>query len=112
MPEIYYYRNDRKPIRVTVRDKTSLQVVDISLKEFTLTVDPSEDPADALNNVMQLTGVVEDGPAGKVLFTPIEGDTDFAPGEYFFDVQMQDGGGANRTTVAKGEFHHLQDITK
>ena len=112
MTEIIYYRNDTKPIRVLVRDKDSLTPVDITGRDALLTVDPAEDPTDALNNLVQIVGVIEDGINGKVLFTPSGSDMDFAPGSYYFDVQLADPGGTNRTTVVKGTFTHLQDITK
>lgn len=112
MTEITYYRNDTIPIKVTMRDKRTLLPIDITGKELTLTVDPSENPSDASANLVQLTGGIVDAAAGIASFTPGPTDMDFDPGEYWFDIQSQDAGGTNRQTVAKGRFYHRQDISK
>lgn len=110
--DITYFRNDTQPIRVTIRDRVSLQPVDITGKNFTLTVDPLENPTSAAGNLVALTGVIEDAANGIVAFTPGATDMDFTPGDYWYDVQMDDGGNVNRRTIIKARFYHTQDITK
>lgn len=112
MQTITYYRNDTRPIRVTVRDRKTLVPINITGKLFSLTIDPSENPTDDTANVATLTGVVEDGANGVVAFTPTENQMNFAPADYWFDVQMSNANGTNRTTAIKGRFYHKQDITK
>ena len=112
MPEIFYYRNDTQPIRVTIRDRKTLAPLDVTGKNFLLTVDPVENPTSSAANLVQLTGAIEDAAGGIVAFTPGATDMDFAPGDYWFDIQMDDGGNVNRRTIIKDRFYHKQDITK
>lgn len=114
MSNITYYRNDTVGIKITLRSKADLAPVDLTNKTLTLTVDSLEDPADALSNLMQLTGVVQAPAAnGVVIFTPAGTDSDFAPGDYWYDIQMENtSDGLERQTVVKGRFYHKQDITK
>ena len=112
MSDITYYRNDREPIRVTIRSKSTLLPIDISAKIFVLTVDPAENPTDNANNLVALVGTIEDASNGIALFTPGAADMDFTPGDYWYDVQMEDAGGSNRRTVVKARFYHKQDISK
>lgn len=111
---ITYYRNDTVGIKVTLRDKATLQPVDLTDKTVTLTVDPLESPTDALANLMQLTGVVQaPATAGVAIFTPVGADADFAPGDYYYDIQIENtSDGLERQTVVKDRFYHKQDITK
>lgn len=109
---IEYYRNDTQPIRVVVRDRKTLVPINVAGKNFLLTVDPLENPTSSAGNLVQLTGAIEDAANGIVAFTPGATDMDFAPGDYWYDVQMDDGGNANRRTIIKARFYHRQDITK
>lgn len=114
MSNITYYRNDTVGIKLTLRDKATLAPIDLTGKTLTLTVDPSENPADNSANLMQLTGVIQGAATdGVVVFTPAGTDSDFAPGDYWYDVQMVNSGdGLERQTVVKGRFYHSMDITK
>ena len=114
MSAITYYRNDTVGIKVTLRDKATLQPIDLTDKTVTLTVDPAENPVDAGANLMALAGVVQaPATAGVVIFTPAGAESDFAPGDYYFDIQMENtSDGLERQTVSKDRFYHTQDITK
>lgn len=114
MSQITYYRNDTVGIKITLRDKATLLPIDLTNKTLTFTVDPSETPDDNANNLMQLTGVVQGTPSdGVVVFTPAGTDSDFTPGNYYYDIQMENtSDGLERQTVVKDLFVHKQDITK
>ena len=102
-------RGDTFPFTVQiVVDGTPL---DITGYTIVMTVDPSSEPPDALGNLFQNTGVVTDGPNGRVTFTLTALQADQTPGEYFHDMQYTDGGGSIRT-FAKGAYEVIQDITK
>lgn len=85
--------------------------IDITGFSFLLTVDPSEAPADAMDNLFQLSGVITDGPNGVVEFAPTAMQADQTPGTYFYDIQQTNGGGVIRTII-RGEYVIEQDITK
>lgn len=112
MSEITYFRNDTTPIRVTIRDRKTLAPIDLSGKALLLTVDSLESPLDDQTNLIQIAGSVEDAAGGVASFTPGATDMDFAPGDYWYDVQIDEGGNVNRRTVVKDRFYHKQDITK
>lgn len=114
MSEVIYYRNDTVGIKFTLRNKKTLQPLDLTDKTVTLTVDPNENPTSNAENLMQIVGVVQ-APAtdGVVIFTPVGAAADFAPGSYFYDIQMENtSDGLERQTVTKDVFTHRQDITK
>jgi len=102
-------RGDTTPFTVTI----TLAGVAQNITGFTylLTVDPSIDPADATNNLFQLTGTVTDGPNGIVQFTLTTGQADQTPGTYGCDIQQTDGASAIRT-VSRGKWIVQQDVTK
>jgi hypothetical protein len=103
-------RGDTYPHLITVKDSAGV-AVNIAGFAFKLTVDPSPDPADALENLFQITGVIEDAPNGQVSFTPTGVEADQDPDTYFYDIEMTDAGSAIRT-IAKGSYTISQDITK
>lgn len=112
--KLTYYRNDTVGIKMTFRNAKTLAPIDLTDKTLTLTVDPNENPSSAAENLMTLNGVVTGTPTdGVAVFTPAGNDSDFAPGSYFFDVQMENtSDGLERQTVVKDVFEHRQDITK
>ena len=114
MSEITYYRNDTVGIKMTLRDRKTLVPIDLTGKTCVLTVDPAENPTTAANNLMQLTGVVQSPPTdGVVIFTPVGADSDFTPGDYWYDVEISNtSDGLEKQTFVKDRFHHKQDITK
>jgi hypothetical protein len=103
-------RGDTYPHLITVKDSTGT-AINVTGYQFKLTVDPSPDPEDASNNLFQIDGVVEDGPAGQVSFTPTALQADQTPETYYHDIQMTDLTPAIRT-IAKGTYVFSQDITK
>ena len=102
-------RGDTFPFVFTLSDSSG-NPIDITSFTFLLTVDPSEDPPNADNNLFVLTGSIIDAVNGKVEFAPSAVQADNI-GEYFFDVQMTDASSAIRTIV-KGPWTFTQDITK
>ena len=107
--DICRIRGDTFPFTVTISQGGS--PVDISGYTIVMTVDPSEEPSDALNNLFSLTGTVTDGPNGQVTFALTAPDADQTPGEYYHDMQFTDLSG-NIRTFAKGSYEVIQDITK
>ena len=96
----------------SITDKGTGAAIDITGFSFLMTVDPAEEPIDALNNLFQISGViVAPATGGKVTFQPSIANLTQTPAEYFYDIQMTDGGGAP-LTIVKGAFEILQDITK
>ena len=103
-------RGDTFPMQFTVKREDGT-VVDVTGIDFLMTVDPDPDPIVSGNNLFQLVGVVTNGPAGIVRFTPSNAQMDQDPDTYFYDIQMTDTGGTIRT-VSAGKFKIVQDITK
>ena len=58
--------------------------------------------------VFQINGVITDGPNGVVEF-PFTGGEDDNVGDYFYDIQMVQGG--IKDTVMEGSFVMSEDIT-
>ena len=102
-------RGDTTPWTFTI--KSNGAPVPITGFSYLLTVDPSDEPADAVNNLFSLTGTITDGPNGVVEFELSAVQADQTPDVYFFDLQQTDGASKLRT-IAKGEFEFKQDITK
>ena len=103
-------RGDTAPFTVTVTTDGTTPI-DVTGFTFLLTVDPAPNPTDATNNLFQLTGLITDGPNGVVQFSLTAGQADQTPAVYFYDVQMTDTGSII-TTILKGEWEVVQDITK
>lgn len=95
----------------TFQVKSSGVAVNITGFSFRLTVDPNEDPTDALANLFVLTGTITDAPNGIVQFGMSTLQANQTPSDYFFDLEMTDGSGKIRT-IAKGKFMIHQDISK
>ncbi len=86
--------------------------VDISTGfSFKLTVSSDKAPPDQTNEQFSIVGVITDGPAGEVAFSPLTTDTDKDPATYFYDLEQTDpGGGIGTLIVARCLI--VQDITK
>ena len=104
-------RGDTYPDRITVTDLDTGLAVNILGYLFTLTVDPSDAPTSAVNNLYSLQGAILDAAAGTVKFTPSSVQSDQIPGVYFFDIQQTDTSGLKRT-IASGKYTFVQDICK
>ncbi len=109
MIDITRFRGDTFPIVFLVTSNGS--PVDITNWTFTLTIDPSDAPADAGDNVLQLTGTLTDAAGGEVTFTMTAMQADIPPGAYNYDVEGTDGAGVIRT-FGVARFIINQDITK
>lgn len=102
MTNITRTRGDTYPIELTLG-------ADVTGGAFLLTVDPSPRPANADNNLFQLTGTITDAAGGVVQFDVSPTDAD-SLGRYYYDVQMTLAGVVY--TVASGSITFVQDITK
>lgn len=103
------YRGDTNPETFSITDENG--AVNITGRTFTLTVDPSKAPGDDTNNILQLSGVIVDGPGGLVAFTPTEIESEaLVPGGYWFDIEMTTG--SEKLTIVVDKFKVLEDITK
>jgi len=110
--EITWYRGDSYPLELTIKDKSSGLVIDLTGYSFKFTVDSKENPADETTNLFVVDGVLDGDPTtGKISFTPTASNTDLSPKDYYYDVQMTDASN-NIRTIAKGRFKITQDITK
>lgn len=98
-PDVFklWYRNTRLPLPIPGWS-------------FTLTVDPSENPVNATNNLFSLTGVITNEAEGEVSFAPSVLQADHL-GVYYYDIQATFPTGETRTIV-KDSYTFVQDITK
>lgn len=108
--DVEIVRGDSPVIPVKVTNKDTGAALDVTGGVFVLTVDPSDSPANSSGNLFTLNGTVTDGPGGTVTFQPTTSQSDVAPGEYYYDVQMTLGG--SKRTILKGKFTVSQDISK
>ncbi len=102
-------RGDTFPHVIQLIDKGSGDPIDITGDSFQLAVDASKEPATSSNNIMQLTGVITDGPDGTVEFSPSAGEADNV-GNFFYDIERTVGGKVR--TIENGKFILKQDISK
>ena len=110
--DIEWYRGDSYPLELTIKDKTSGLVIDLTGYSFLLTVDTLKEPPDDTTKVFDVIGVLDGDPTtGKVSFTPTAIQTAIDPAGYFYDVQMTDASN-NIRTIAKNKWKILQDISK
>ena len=106
---ICFSRGDTK--RFTFTLSISGSPVDLTGASALLTVDTSPSPADAVNNLFVLTGVIAAPLSGVIEFQMSAVQADQTPSKYFFDVQLTDGSG-DIQTIIKGDYIFAQDITK
>lgn len=110
--EITWYRGDSYPLELTIKDKATGLVIDITGYSFILTIDSLDKPPDDTTKQFDVVGVLDSDPTtGKVSFTPTNVDTDLEPATYFYDVQMTDAS-SNIRTIAKDKWKLKQDISK
>jgi hypothetical protein len=107
-------RGDTSTFTVTVTTDGTTPI-DITGFTFLFTVDPSSEPTDNLNNLFQLSvgsGITLTDPTNGVMTIGITAlQADQLPETYFYDLQMTDTSSLI-TTILKGEYEILQDITK
>ena len=104
-------RRDSTPFSFTLKDEDAA-VIDITgYTSFSLTVDPSEEPASAATKLFTLTAAFPNPLTGVITFSPTTGNHDVTPGERFFDVEQIDGS-TNVRTIIKGKYTILPDITQ
>lgn len=104
-------RGDTYADQITVTDTNTGLPVNILGYLFVLTIDPSDTPNSAVNNLYSLQGVILDAAAGTVAFTPSSLQADQICKTYFYDIQMTDTSGLKRT-IASGKYVYEQDVCK
>ena len=110
--DILRTRADTFPFTMVFTDASSGLAIDLTGSTFKLTVDPSEEPTDALGNLFtNVPTIVAPATNGRIQITLSAGDADQTPNEYFYDIEQIDGASAVRTLV-KGKWAVEQDITK
>lgn len=108
MKTISRFRGDTWPINIIIKDSVNRQVLNITTNTFILSVSAEREPT-GTNYVYQVTGVITDGPNGKVSFPIGVAEADNL-GTLFFDIEMIDAG--EITTIKKGAINYKQDIGK
>lgn len=110
MSNIERKRGDTYADEFIIKSASTTLPLNITGYTFTLTLDPSKEPADASSNVYALAGTILDAANGRVEFAPNALQANQL-GAFYYDVQMVDGAGRKRTVVA-GKYTYKQDITK
>jgi hypothetical protein len=109
---LYRKRGDDYPMEFTIYDDADPKApINITGFAFRMVVDPSDCPADASNNVLDLTGVLSDAPNGVFQFNPSVAQMEFTPDTYYYEIQMTDGAG-NLRSIVKSKFIMEQDLVK
>jgi hypothetical protein len=111
MTDITRKRGDTYPHNIKVMSATTKAALDVTGFSFLLTVDPSPVPTSSDNNLLQITGVIEDAAGGLVSFTPTSLQADQTAGRYYYDIQMTYDTG-EILTIDNGAYIVEQDITK
>jgi hypothetical protein len=106
--EICRKRGDTYPIEITVKDKKTGLVLDVTGNTFTLSVSEEDAPIGAAY-AFQSTGTITDAVNGVVEFAITASDANRV-GVFYFDVEMA--AGTIKTTILGGTFSLFQDITK
>ena len=107
--QISRYRGDTKRIvkRVVDADKNA---VDITSWSAVLTVNSEENPADATNQIEEITATIL-GAATDGRFSFVPSGTADVVGTSYYDIQVTDNNG-EVDTMEKGEWIVVQDISK
>ena len=106
------YRGDTVPQRFRRIDENGL-AINIEGRSYRLVVDPSQSPADATNNVYELTATITNAAAGEYEFAFTTVQAAAAAGSYFYDVEetTNPGSGDVTETIGGGEWTILQGIS-
>lgn len=110
--DVEWYRGDTYPLELTIKNKNTGEIVDLTGFSFILTIDLLKEPADDVTKLFDVVGILDDDPTtGKVTFLPTSANTDLDPKIYFYDIEMTDASG-NIRTIAKYKWKLKQDISK
>ena len=109
MSDIVRRRGDTYRIRRYVKTAAGA-VVNITDWIFKLTINKEAAPVDAIEQVAQIAGVIQDAPNGVVDFPPQVADVDWI-GINYFDIEAIDSAG-EKSTLDDGQFILIQDKTK
>lgn len=107
------FRGDTEALTLKLVDSNSV-AIDITGHTFLLTINESQFPPDATEQLAQEIGVITDAAGGVVTFpvTPSAGGAGaLGPGTRYWDAQYVTSSGAVRT-FAHGTWKVVQDITK
>ena len=113
--DLCWARGDNDPRTFTIRDSEGV-VIDISTWTLSMAVNLDKDPADTVNEIFVVAGVLVDegsgaGVTGKVSFTPPANSLDAvsAPGQAFYDVNRIT---PSIKTLVKGKVTFIMDVDK
>ena len=113
--DICWGRGDNDPKGFTIKDSAGA-AIDVTAFSFTMTVNDAKNPEPVgppIVGVEQFTivGVIVNGPAGQISFSPLTSETDIPAGTYFYDIEQTDASSKIKTLV-KGKLKIIQDISK
>lgn len=113
--DLCWARGDNDPRTFTLKDAAGV-VIDISTQTFSMAVNLDKDPADTVNEVFNVAGILVDegsgaGVTGKVSFTPPANSLDnvTAPGQAFYDVNRIT---PSIKTLVKAKVLFIMDVDK
>jgi len=120
-PTISYVRGDTVPKTMNLTQGGA--ALDLTgFLNIEIVVNADEEPADTANEQFRMPvtianppgtdGVVDFQPAGVNVAARIIESEAYVPGEYFWDLQADDGAGERFTLLLAGAFNVLQDINK
>lgn len=107
------FRGDTAAKVLTIRKPNHpFDVVPLTGLTLEIAAHPDEEPADATGQIFVKAMTLVDAANGQASFALSAGDWgSIGAGDYFFDIQATDSGGAIET-LAKGKFEIVQDINK
>ena len=97
--DIEWGRDDDDTKVFTIRDSAGV-AIDISLHDFSLTVNAEKDPTTNPPEFLIAGVFVTDGTDGKIGFTPAPADTAIAIAKYYYDLQWALTAGGLQSTTA------------
>jgi len=119
-PTVTFTRGDTGPYRLHLTQDGA----DLDLTGFTnieVVVNSEQEPADATNEQFRQPGTLTATPTdGRIDFQPVGANVaarktesdGYVPGEYFYDLQVDDGAGERVTLLNGGDYVVQQDINK
>jgi hypothetical protein len=106
--QIHRKRGNTKRISFNVETRTGAAVDISSWTSFSIAVNTVHNPVDTSTQVSLESGIVVDGPNGKVYF-PVTGT--IPVGSYHYEIQALDENG-EKDSLAEGKYVVTQDINK